>query len=76
VDFRLSHHAKKRINQRKINHDWIQLAIDHVDVIENDTEDPTLLHALIEIPERNFKTLRVIYNETTDPITVVTAYFE
>ena len=43
---------------------------------ENDEVDPTLVHALRPIPEKGFQVLRVIYNETTDPVTVVTAYFD
>jgi len=33
-------------------------------------------HALRAIPERNFRVLRVIYNETVEPVAVVTAYFD
>ena len=28
------------------------------------------------IPEKGFRVLRVIYNETVDPVTVVTVYFD
>ena len=45
-------------------------------VTENDENDPTLAHALLAIPERGFRVLRVIYNESNDPVTVVTAYFD
>ena len=43
---------------------------------ENDSDDPTLVHALLAIPERGFRILRVIYNEAVDPVTVVTVYFD
>jgi transposase len=43
---------------------------------ENDAEDPTLVHALRAIPDKGFRVLRVIYNETRDPMTVVTIYFD
>jgi len=36
----------------------------------------TLVHALLAIPERGFRILRVIYNEAVDPVTVVTVYFD
>ena len=45
-------------------------------VTENDANDPTLAHALLAIPERGFRVLRVIYNESNDPVTVVSAYFD
>jgi hypothetical protein len=50
--------------------------IEHPDQTENDFEDRSLAHALKAIPEKGFRKLRVIYNETTDPVTIVTAYFE
>ena len=45
-------------------------------VTENDENDPTHAHALLAILERGFRVLRVIYNESNDPVTVVTAYFD
>ena len=76
MEFKLSNHASKRIKQRKIKQEWLQAAITIPDSLESDIEDSTVLHALIEIPERGFKRLRVVYNETTQPVTIVTAYFE
>ncbi|OGS94549.1 MAG: hypothetical protein A3H31_11990 [Gallionellales bacterium RIFCSPLOWO2_02_FULL_57_47] len=76
MEFKLSDHAQKRIQQRKIKPEWIKAAIEHPDLLEDDFEDSTLAHALKAIPEKGFKKLRVIYNETTEPVTIVTAYFE
>lgn len=76
MEFRLSDHAEKRIRQRKIKPEWIKAAIENPDNIENDAEDRTLAHALKAIPERGFKILRVVYNETTEPVIIITAYFE
>ena len=45
-------------------------------VTENDANDPELAHALLSIPERAFRVLRVIYNESNDPVTVVSVYFD
>lgn len=56
--------------------EWVEAAIESPDKTENDAEDHTLTHALKAIPERGSKKLRVIYNETTEPVIVVTAYFE
>ena len=76
MKFKLSDHAEKRIRQRKIKLDWVEATIEDPDKTENDAEDHTLAHALKAIPERSSKKLRVIYNETTEPVIVVTAYFE
>lgn len=44
--------------------------------IERDAEDECLVHVLYPVPERAFQVLRVIYNETVDPVAIVTAYFD
>ena len=43
---------------------------------ENDHEDANLIHALRPIPEKGFQVLRAIYKEKTEPVTIVTAYFD
>ena len=72
----LTTHAEKRIQKRKIKPEWIAAALEHPARTENDDQDPNLAHALLPIPERGFQVLRVIYNETVDPTTIITAYFD
>jgi hypothetical protein len=50
--------------------------LQHPARIESDSEDDSLVHVLYPVPERGFRILRVIYNETVDPVTIVTAYFD
>lgn len=76
MDYILSDHARKRILKRKIRTEWIEMTLTHPTHTGNDDVDPTLAHALRPIPEKGFRMLRVIYNETTDPVIVVTAYFD
>lgn len=76
MDYTLSDHARKRILKRKIRTEWIEITLAHPARTENDDVDPTLAHALRPIPEKGFRVLRVIYNETTDPVIIVTAYFD
>ncbi len=76
MDYILSDHARKRILKRKIRTEWIEMTLAHPARTENDDVDPTLAHALRPIPEKGFRVLRVIYNETTDPVIIVTAYFD
>ena len=76
MDYILSEHARKRILKRKIRIEWLEDALRHPARIETDDVDPDLAHALRPIPEKGFRVLRVIYKETTDPIIVVTAYFD
>lgn len=44
--------------------------------MESDRDDPSLVHVLRPIAERGFRVLRVIYNESNDPVAIVTAYFD
>jgi hypothetical protein len=76
MDYTLTEHARKRCIRRKIKSIWIQNALDHPLRLETDPEDDSLIHALWPVPEKGFRSLRVIYNETTVPVAVVTAYFE
>ncbi|WP_158640296.1 DUF4258 domain-containing protein [Pseudothauera hydrothermalis] len=75
MDFILTDHAKKRLAQRKIRVEWVSAALENPLTTEVDHNDPELMHALLYVPER-FKTLRVIYKDTTKPPYIVTAYFE
>ena len=72
----LTERARKRCIKRKIREEWIVATLEHPARTENDLDDPTLAHALRPIPEKGFRVLRVIYNETLDPMTVVTVFFD
>ncbi|MBW7903421.1 MAG: DUF4258 domain-containing protein [Rhodocyclaceae bacterium] len=76
MDHLLTDHAIKRCHRRKILPEWIAATLEHPARTENDDDDPTLVHALRAIPERGFRVLRVIYNETVAPVTVITVYFD
>lgn len=76
IDYVLTDHAQKRMRKRKIAPEWIAAALASPLRTENDEDDPTLVHALYPVPERGFRILRVIYKETRDPPTVVTAFFD
>ena len=76
MKFKLTSHAEKRILRRKIKLEWITAALEHPARTENDIEDANLVHALLPIPEKGFQVLRVIYNETVEPVDIVTVYFD
>ncbi|NKC15043.1 MAG: DUF4258 domain-containing protein [Gammaproteobacteria bacterium] len=76
MDFILSDHARKRCARRGIKEVWIQDALKNPSSTEADSYDPDLVHALWPVPEKGFRVLRVIYNETVHPVTVVTAFFD
>jgi len=76
MDYILSDHARRRILRRKLRVEWVEITLADPARTENDEDDPTLVHALRPIPEKSFQVLRVVYNETLDPVIVVTAYFD
>ena len=76
MDYILTNHARKRCIQRQIQLDWIRQALDHPGRVETDALDDNLVHVLYPVPDRAFRVLRVIYNETTEPDSVVTVYFD
>ncbi len=76
TDFVLTEHARKRCLRRGIALEWVRQALNYPARTENDAHDESLAHALYPVPERAFRVLRVIYNETRAPVAVVTAYFD
>jgi hypothetical protein len=76
MNYVLTEHARMRCAKRNIREEWVVAALEHPARTENDLDDPTLAHALRPIPEKGFRVLRVIYNETLDPVIVVTGFFD
>jgi len=76
MDFILTDHAQKRCARRGIKEAWIREALENPETIEQDVHDPHLAHALWPVPEKGFRILRIIYNETVHPVAVVTAFFD
>jgi hypothetical protein len=76
MDFILTDHARKRCARRGITEGWIREALENPAAIIQDNQDSDLVHALWRVPEKGFRVLRVIYNETVHPVVVVTAFFD
>lgn len=76
MEYRLSDHALKRMVKRGVKEEWVRETLASPDTTRVDADDITLVHAIKAIADRGFKQLRVIYNETTEPVTVVTVFFE
>ncbi len=76
MEFKLTSHAQKRCLRRKIQHKWIKNALEHPLRIKGDPDDNSLVHVFWPVPDKGYRVLRVIYNETVSPVAIVTAYFE
>ena len=74
--FALTGHAAEVIAQRGIPLEWVERVLKEPQKVEPDAEDPALRHALARIPEHGDRVLRVIYNASAEPWSVVTAYFD
>jgi hypothetical protein len=76
LPFELTAHARFMLTERGIDPAWVARALARPDRVVEDPSDPALRHALAAIPERDGRFLRVVYNRTTDPWRVVTAFFD
>ena len=75
-EFSLTTHAEIVIKERSIKREWLEKVMAAPDRTESDKDDPALKHALGRIPEHGERVLRVVYNDSTKSVRVVTAYFD
>lgn len=76
MDYQLSQHAAKRMQERKIEERWVQAALDAPDRQEADPVDIEAKHALKIIPEMGNRVLRVVYNEISRPVRIISVFFD
>ena len=74
--YALTAHAATVLAAREIPLEWVARVLAQPRKIEPDRQDPALRHALARIPERGGRVMRVVYNDTTRPWRIVTAYFD
>jgi Domain of unknown function (DUF4258) len=76
MEYTLSKHAEGTIREREIRPEWVAATLANPMATEPDANDPSLRHALRTIEEFGYRVLRVVYNETKQPVHVVTVYFD
>lgn len=74
--FDLTSHARAVLAERRIDIAWVERVLASPARSEPDRFDPSLVHALAAIDERDGRVLRVVYNPEANPIRVVTAFFD
>lgn len=74
--FQLTNHARKVIEERNIKLEWIERVISAPRETLTFKDDSELEHAIKEIGEYENRVLRVIYNKNTDPLRIITVYFD
>jgi hypothetical protein len=76
VEFTLTEHARKRCARRGIEIQWIAHALQNPFEEFPDSIDPDATHIRYKVPERGFRTLRVVFNDNVQPARIITAFFE
>lgn len=76
MDYALSQHAADVMREREIRREWLEAALVAPALRQPHEADPALGYALLPIAERDGRVLRVVYNHSTEPWTVVTVYFD
>lgn len=76
LKFELTAHAQTVAQARAIEAEWIASTLANPELHLPDRDDTELMHALSRVPERENRVLRVVYNATTNPVRVVTVYFD
>ena len=76
MEYSLTQHAQDVLEKRRISHQWVERVISKPEWTEPDSIDGNLEHRLAAIPEFQDRILRVIVNTKTDPLRVITAYFD
>ena len=76
INFKLTRHAEDALVRRKIKKEWLERVLASPQQIEPDATDLMLEHRMAEISECENRVLRVIINPHTNPIRVVTLFFD
>ena len=76
MDYILTQHAQELLSRRDIPIAWIERTLESPSKVEPDKIDDALEHRMAGIPEHGHRVLRVIVNKTTNPVKVVTFYFD
>ena len=78
MDFILSKHAADELNKAprsQIKQEWIHRTLTTPENLDQDNRTNTI-RVWKRIPEFGNRALRVVYNPDTEPITVVTVFFD
>jgi hypothetical protein len=76
INYKLTHHAENVLVKRKIKKEWLEQVLAFPQRIEPDATDSILEHRLAVISECENRVLRVIINPHTNPIQVITLFFD
>jgi len=77
MTFDLTDHARESLRKRPtILLEWVERVVQQPERVEPDSVDADLEHRLGRIPEYDGRVWRVIVKKATNPLRIVTCYFD
>ena len=77
MDYQLTEHAHESLRKRpSIRVEWLERVLLQPERVETDRTDPELEHRIGRIQESEGRALRVIVKKASEPIRVITCYFD
>lgn len=76
MNYVLTRHAQIALSERRIPVAWLERVLHAPDRVEADPADPALDHRIGRIAEHGNRALRVVVTRDTDPLRIVTAFFD
>jgi hypothetical protein len=77
MDYQLTEHARESLRKRpSIRVEWVERVLLQPERVEPDRTDPELEHRIGRIQESEGRVLRVIVKKPSNPIRVITCYFD
>ncbi len=76
MNYELTKHAKKALEERGIQIEWMERTLSEPEYVLPDPEDATVKRCFRRIPEFGGRVLRVAVNTTVEPNRVVSVFFD
>ena len=76
LPYRLTDHARKRVEERHIDEKWITRVIVTPEMEFQDSDDSSVSHAFSVVPEYGNNVLHVVCNKTLNPWVIISVYFD
>jgi uncharacterized DUF497 family protein len=76
MKFELTKHAKKALDEREIQVEWLERTLSSPELVLPDTDDAAVERRFRRIPEFGGRVLRVAVNTTVEPNRVVSVFFD
>ena len=71
-----SAHALNMLRERNIERSWVQRTVDEPDSVEPDAVYPERTRAFRALPERDGRSLRVVYARQQDDVRIITVFLD